>query len=142
MVRLSAKTEYALRAMLDLAEQSKNKRTTLPAIAERQGMPRKFLPMVLESLIQARLVHSTRGFGGGVELACEPSEVTIRQIIESVDGPQQLYSGNARGNEKEHPLDSGLRNVLDLASQAMLDVLEKTTLGDLLDAQAAAAKKK
>ncbi len=136
MVRLSAKTEYALRAMLDFAAHPTT-RTTLPAIAERQGIPRKFLPTVLHSLIQAGLVYSIRGFGGGVELAGEPSDISLRQIIESVEGPQQLYDCNFRGNECTHTLDCGLRDVLDLAGKAMLGVLEQTKLSDLVQSEEA-----
>ena len=73
MVRFSAKTDYALRAMLDLTMHPEA-RTTFPAIAERQGIPRKFLPTVLQSLIQAGLVRTIRGYGGGVELACNPTK--------------------------------------------------------------------
>jgi Rrf2 family protein len=131
MVRLSAKTEYALRAMLDLASHP-TARTTVPAIAERQGIPRKFLPMVLETLIQAGLVHSIRGYGGGVELSTEPSAITVRRIIECVEGPQQLYDSNSRGSYETHQLDSGLRDVLDRASNAMLGVLEQASLADLV----------
>lgn len=131
MVRLSAKTEYALRAMMDLAMHP-SVRTTLPAIAERQGIPRKFLPTVLHSLIQAGLVHSIRGYGGGVELSGEPSQITIRQIIESVEGPQQLYDCDFRGNDCIHKTGCSLRNVLERAGNAMLDVLAATSLADLV----------
>jgi len=138
MVRLSAKTEYALRAMLDLAAHPTS-RTTLPAIAERQGIPRKFLPTVLHSLIQAGLVHSIRGYGGGVELSGEPSSISIRKIIESVEGSQQLYDCNFRGNDCAHKIDCGLRDVLDRAGQAMLGVLEEATLADLVQPEEAPA---
>lgn len=107
-------------------------RTTLPAIAERQGIPRKFLPTVLHSLIQAGLVHSIRGYGGGVELSGEPGAISIRQIIESVEGPQQLYDCDFRGNDCTHKSDCELRKVLERAGDAMLDVLETTTLADLV----------
>ena len=133
MVRLSAKTEYALRAMMDLAMHPTT-RTTLPAIAERQGIPRKFLPTVLHSLIQAGLVHSIRGYGGGVELSGDPNKITIRQVIESVEGPQQLYDCDFRGNDCVHQSDCQLRNVLERAGDAMLGVLAATTLADLVPA--------
>ncbi|HEX2948285.1 MAG TPA: Rrf2 family transcriptional regulator [Armatimonadota bacterium] len=133
MVRLSAKTEYALRAMMDLAMHP-TVRTTLPAIAERQGIPRKFLPTVLHSLIQAELVHSIRGYGGGVELSGDPAKITIRQIIESVEGPQQLYDCDFRGNDCIHQNDCKLRNVLERAGDAMLGVLGEATLADLVPA--------
>lgn len=131
MVRFSAKTDYALRAMIDLA-QHPDVRTTFPAIAERQGIPRKFLPTVLQSLIQAGLVHTIRGYGGGVELACAPKEITVRQIIESVEGRQQLHDCDARSSDCLHREYCKLRDVLEEAGDAMLNVLAKTTLADLV----------
>ena len=130
MVRFSAKTDYALRAMLDLAIHP-GARTTFPAIAERQGIPRKFLPTVLQSLIQAGLVRTIRGYGGGVELTCDPNKVTIRQIIESVEGRQQLYDCDTHNMDCALRTDCRLRNLLVRAGSAMLDVLEGATLSDL-----------
>ncbi len=131
MIRLSAKTDYALRAMIDLAMHPED-RTTLPAIAERQGIPRKFLPTVLQSLIQAGLVHTIRGYGGGVELARDAHEITVRQIIESVEGRQQLYDCDVRGNDCAMLEDCRLRDLLRKAETAMLDVLGDATLADLV----------
>lgn len=125
MLRLSAKTEYALRAMIDLAMHA-SARTTLPAIAERQGIPRKFMPAILESLIQAGLVHTIRGYGGGIQLVDDPGTITIRQIIEYVEGPQKLVGRSTRGSD--HPL----YDVLDRADMARLDVLGSVTLADLM----------
>lgn len=131
MIRLSAKTDYALRAMIDLAMHPEE-RTTLPAIAERQGIPRKFLPTVLQSLIQAGLVHTIRGYGGGVELARNAEKISVRQIIESVEGRQQLYDCDIRGNDCAMLEECRLRDLLRKAETAMLEVLGDTTLADLI----------
>jgi Rrf2 family protein len=135
MVRFSAKTDYALRAMMDLACHP-TERTTLPAIAERQGIPRKFLPAVLQALTQAQLIRTIRGYGGGVELACDPRDITVRQIIESVEGPQQLYDCDSRGQDCMRKGNCQLRLLLERAGDAMLSVLEGTTLADLSSADA------
>ena len=139
MVRLSAKTDYALRAMLDLAMHP-DVRTTFPAIAERQSIPRKFLPTVLQSLIQVGFVRTIRGYGGGIELACSPAEITIRQIVESVEGRQQLYDCDSRNIACLNKANCLLRDVLDRAGNAMLGVLESTTLADLVPETAAEAE--
>lgn len=131
MIRFSAKTDYALRAMMDLAMHP-DTRTTFPAIAERQGIPRKFLPTVLQSLIQSGLVHTIRGYGGGVELSCSPSEITVRQIIESVEGRQQLHDCDLRSYDCVYKSDCRLRDVLERAGNAMIEVLGSTTLSDLI----------
>jgi Rrf2 family protein len=80
------------------------------------------------------LVHSIRGYGGGVELSGDPAKITIRQIIESVEGPQQLYDCDFRGNDCIHQNDCKLRNVLERAGDAMLGVLGEATLADLVPA--------
>lgn len=107
-------------------------RTTFPAIAEHQGIPRKFLPTVLQSLIQAGFVRTIRGYGGGVELAADPKEITVRQIVESVEGRQQLYDCDSRNIDCTNKAHCQLRDVLERAGTAMLDVLEQTTLADLV----------
>ena len=135
MFRLSAKTDYALRAMMDLA-QHPGERTTLPAIAERQGIPRKFLPTVLNSLTQAGLVYTIRGYGGGVELSCEPEKISVRQIIECVEGRQIIHDCDARGVDYcTRKTDCLLRDLLEKAGGAMLEVLDVATLADLIPAQ-------
>lgn len=131
MIRLSAQTAYALSAMMDLAKHP-TERTTFLAIGERQGIPHKFLPTVLLPLIQAKLVHSMRGHSGGVLLRGDPKDITLRQIIESIDGPQQLYDCDSRGNDCTRITDCQLRNVLERSCNAMLAVLEATTLADLI----------
>lgn len=131
MIRLSAKTEYALRAMIDLASHP-NERTKFPAIAERQGIPRKFLPTVLQSLAQAGYIRTVRGYGGGVEMVADPAEVTLREIIENVEGPQRLHDCEARGFDSSRISDCLLRDVLERAGDSMLRVLEQSTLSDLV----------
>lgn len=131
MVRLSAKTEYALRAMIDLAMHP-GVRTTFLDIARRQGIPRKFLPTVLHSLIQSGLVTSTRGYGGGVQLAGDAEKITVRQIIEKVDGQQILYDCEVRGNDCAQQGQCKLRSVLINAGEAMLDVMAHVSLAELV----------
>jgi Rrf2 family transcriptional regulator, nitric oxide-sensitive transcriptional repressor len=133
MVRLSAKTDYALRAMIDLATRP-TLRTTLPAIAERQGIPRKFLPTVFQSLIQAGFVHTIRGYGGGVEISCDPNTVTVLKIVECVEGPQQLFYCDSRGNDCSIKTECKLREVLTEAGRCMMTALESTTLASLIPA--------
>ena len=116
-------------------------RTTFPAIAERQDIPRKFLPTVLQSLIQTGLVRTIRGYGGGIELACDPAEVSVRQIVESVEGRQHLYDCNSRNLDCANKDDCRLREVLERASCAMLNVLEDTKLADLVPQELVGAGK-
>ena len=107
-------------------------RTTFPAIAERQGIPRKFLPTVLQSLIQAGFGAHHPRIWRRRRAGLRSDEITVRQIIESVEGRQQLYDCESRNIDCTMKADCLLRDVLERAGNAMLDVLEQTTLADLV----------
>ncbi len=78
----STKGRYALRAMLDLAEQNPGKFVPLEEIALRQGISKKYLETVLKSLVQKNLLKGLRGKGGGYKLTRKPSEYTVGEILE------------------------------------------------------------
>ena len=90
---------------------------------------------MLNSLTQAGLVYTIRGYGGGVELSCEPQKITVRQIIEYVEGRQIIHDCDSRGIDYcARKNDCLLRGLLDRAGNAMLGVLEQATLADLIPA--------
>lgn len=81
---LSQTSEYALRAMLTLAERP-GERLTTPQIAALTGAPTGYLSKVLQGLARARLVDSHRGVGGGFKLLRPAGEVSLLEIINAVD---------------------------------------------------------
>lgn len=89
MLTLSKKTDYALIALADLAA---NPRQVASArhIAERYGLPSAMLMNLLKSLHQAGLVRSTRGPKGGYQLAMDPHQVSLYELVQVVDGQVQL----------------------------------------------------
>ena len=76
---------YALRVMIDLAEQNPEKYIPLEEIAMRQGISKKYLEAVLKVLVQHELLKGTRGKGGGYKLTREPAEYTVGEILELAD---------------------------------------------------------
>jgi Rrf2 family protein len=129
-VRVSAKVDYALRAMLELAASEglvKSER-----VAAAQGIPQKFLENILLDLRHGELVTSRRGVEGGYALARPASEISVADVIRAVEGPIATVRG-ARPEEVEYAgAAAGLQPVwLDLRS-AMRDVLEQTTLADVV----------
>jgi Rrf2 family protein len=129
-VRVSAKVDYALRAMLELAASEglvKSER-----VAAAQGIPQKFLENILLDLRHAELVTSRRGVEGGYALSRPPSEVSVADVIRAVEGPIATVRG-ARPEEVEYAgAARALAPVwLDLRA-AMRGVLEETTLGDIV----------
>jgi Rrf2 family cysteine metabolism transcriptional repressor len=86
-MRLSKKSEYGLRALLELA--LVHGKTTLQRrdIADRQHIPVEFLEQILLTLKRAGLVSSRRGVNGGYNLIKQPNEITLGQVIRILDGP-------------------------------------------------------
>ena len=78
---ISTKGRYAIRFMIDLAEQQEGVPVPLEGIALRQEISRKFLETVVNLLIRAKLVKGARGKGGGYRLLRKPSEYTIGEIL-------------------------------------------------------------
>lgn len=87
MLKVSQKLEYAMRAMIELG-QRRDQQTPIPAreIAERQQIPLRFLEQQLGALSKAGLVESFRGAGGGCRIAREPSEITVAEIADAIEG--------------------------------------------------------
>jgi len=86
-MRLSKKSEYGLRAMIELTQEYGRGLVQRKVLADRQNIPLGFLEMILLSLKNAGLIGSRRGMKGGVFLIKPPREVTLGQIIRILDGP-------------------------------------------------------
>ncbi len=86
-MRLSKKSEYGLRAMIELTQEYGRGLVQRKVLADRQNIPLGFLEMILLSLKNAGLIGSRRGMNGGVFLIKPPREVTLGQIIRILDGP-------------------------------------------------------
>ena len=129
-MRVSAKVDYALRAMLELA--AAGGLVKGEQLATAQGIPQKFLESILIDLRHAELVASRRGVEGGYALARPAERISVADVIRAVEGPIATVRG-ARPEDVEYVgAAAGLRPVwLDLRS-AMRDVLEQTTLADLV----------
>ena len=80
------KGRYALRVMLDLAEQKSEEFIPLKEIAERQEISKKYLEIILKILVQHKLLKGASGKGGGYKLTRQPSEYTVGEILELTDG--------------------------------------------------------
>lgn len=84
---ISTKGRYALRVMLDLAEQPENTYIPLKEIAARQEISEKYLEIVLKNLVKAKLLQGLRGKGGGYQLTRTPEEYPVGEILEIAEGP-------------------------------------------------------
>ncbi|MEU2419462.1 Rrf2 family transcriptional regulator [Streptomyces sp. NPDC007162] len=86
-MRISARADYAVRAVLELAVRQGDGPVKAEEIAGAQDIPHKFLEGILGDLRRAGVVDSRRGGGGGYRLAREASAITVADLIRAVDGP-------------------------------------------------------
>ena len=126
---ISARTDYAIRALVALAaaHAEGHPQCSSEVLAERQGLPRKFLEAILADLRRAELVTSQRGAAGGYRLAAPASAVTLGAVVRAVDGPLAEVRGQrphhtAYGGDATHlpvvwvALRASIRHVLDEVS--------------------------
>ncbi len=88
-MRVSSRADYGVRALFDLAQRYNQGPTQSRDIAARQGIPEAYLHQLLGALNRAGLVRSTRGPLGGHEIARDPAEVTVLDILRILDGPDR-----------------------------------------------------
>jgi Rrf2 family protein len=135
-MRVSLKATYGIMASIDLAIQDGNIPVQSKAIARRQAIPVRFLEQVLHAMKQAGLVDSVRGPQGGYVLAKVPSEISLAEIVEALDGPltmpKQPKLSHRRGSGQT-PFASLLCDIWARVRQAELGVLSAVTLKDLVD---------
>jgi len=94
-MRISAKGEYAIKALLDLALQRERGLIPIQEIATRQAIPQRYLEQVLLSLKRAGLLTSKRGSTGGYHLTRDPEEITVGAVLRAVEGARATFQANA-----------------------------------------------
>ena len=97
-MRISARTEYALLALLELAQRKDAQPLQSKDIAARGGIPKPFLDQLLLDLRRAGLVRSVRGPGGGYVLSRQPEEITVRDAVAAVEGGALTTQCGLRGD--------------------------------------------
>jgi len=129
-MKLSAKTEYACLAMLQMArDYSTGEPVQIRRIADEQGIPSRFLVQILLQLKGASLVASTRGASGGYRLARPPREISMAEVIEVMEGDERP----ATNAGKPTPLVGALLHLCREVGDTQRDRLEDTSLADLVD---------
>ena len=98
-MQITRQADYALRAMLYLAQLEPSQRAATSQIAEIQKIPPSFLAKIISQLSIAGLIHTSRGARGGVSMARPPESISVLEVVEAIDGPLTL-------NECSHDKDA------------------------------------
>jgi Rrf2 family protein len=131
-VRVSAKTDYAIRAALELAAAPDDKPVKGERIATAQAIPLRFLENILMQLRHAGLVDSRRGADGGYRLARPAADVTLADVIRAIDGPLAGVSGTRPESLAFEGTAEPMRDVWIAVRAALRGVLEQVTLADVV----------
>jgi Rrf2 family protein len=130
-MHVTAKADYAVRAVVELASGSQDSPRKVDEVAKAQGIPVSFLENILTQLRSAGLVRSQRGPEGGYWLAHPPAEVNLAQVIRAVEGPLVGVRG-LRPEEVSYEGSAESLQQVWLALRANLrKVLEHVTLADV-----------
>ena len=89
-MQITRQADYALRAMLFLADLEENTRAATSQIAKEKQIPPSFLAKIISQLSIAGIINTSRGARGGVTLARPADEITLLEVIEAIDGPIAL----------------------------------------------------
>jgi Rrf2 family protein len=127
-MRVSAKSDYALRALIEIAAQDDGAAVSAEELGRRQDIPRGFLQAILADLRRAGIVMSQRGQAGGWRLARDPDAVTVADVIRAVDGPLvSVY--DVRPEAVTYNESAKVLQLVWIAARTSLrDVFERVTL--------------
>ena len=131
-LQITKRIEYALRAVICLAELPDGHIMSFRDIAARESIPQDFLPKILRALVTHDLIFSIRGARGGYGLAKGPHEITFLEVIEAIDGPIQLNACLDKKSSCDVHEHCSMFAVWQSAQSAMVDVFRDKTIHDVI----------
>ncbi|MBE3575107.1 MAG: Rrf2 family transcriptional regulator [Firmicutes bacterium] len=134
-MQFTRKAEYAILALVDLARQPRDQWVLSKDVAERQRIPVKWMPQIMGLLARGKYVEGARGSHGGVRLIRDPDAISLRQVVELVDGPIAINRCLAGQGICSQQSSCPLHGVWAQAQAEMVRVLESTSIGKLAWAQ-------
>lgn len=134
MMQVSQKTRYALRAVFELSRRHGQGPIRIADIAQSQAIPPRFLEGILHQLKQGGLLRSLRGARGGYELARDPQEISVGDLIRLIEGPITPAPCTNEGNPEGCPLFDNcvFLGLWKRAAEALSGVYDGTSFADLV----------
>ncbi len=134
-MRVTAKADYAVRAVVELAEADEDSPRKGDDIAGAQGIPLSFLENILTQLKASGLVRSQRGREGGYWLARPAAEITLAEVIRAVEGPLASIRGERPENVSYEGAATALQEVWIALRASLRGVLDQVTIADVASGQ-------
>ena len=132
-MRVSAKADYALRALIEIAVRTDGTAVSAEQLGKAQGIPHGFLQAILADLRRAGIVMSQRGQSGGWRMGREATEVSVADVIRAVDGPLVSVYGLRPEAVTYNDTADVLQHVWIAARRSLRDVFESVSIQQLAD---------
>jgi len=132
-MKLSTRTRYAVRAIIELAQNGSNKPLQLKIIAQRQDISVKYLEQLMAVLRSGGFVRSIRGSKGGYMLSKAPDQINLNDVIHRLEGPVATVECVKDEDYCMRSADCAARSLWMQVERAIEKVLQSVTLQDLVD---------
>ena len=132
MFKISQKTEYSIRALVELCLRGADRPVPAREIAASQSIPLRFLEQQIAQLGRAGLVESLRGSGGGCRLSRDPDRITVAHVVDAMEGPlYPMYCLDPDDHTCTQDTMCGLQELWGEVHAAVRQVFERVTIADL-----------
>ncbi|MCZ2108844.1 MAG: Rrf2 family transcriptional regulator [Dehalococcoidia bacterium] len=138
-MRVSTRSDYGLRALIELAGHYGHGPLQSSEIALRRHVPEQYLDQLLTALRKAGFIRSVRGPAGGHELVRNPADITVRDVIEALEGSLSPVAWLDEPAElTDHPHLCGQREIWERVRAATEEILSSYSIADLLEREPSA----
>ncbi len=131
-MQITRREEYGLKGLIFLARQSPEKVFLVSEVSKIQKIPESFLAKIFQQLSKAGLLRSYKGPKGGFSLGKPAGEITMREVIEALEGPLAINRCLLHKGECSEETTCPLHEVLGEAQLQLFKVLNRTSIGDLV----------
>ena len=130
-MELTRKGEYAVRGVIYLSQQALGKISLISEIAEATGAPQTFLAKIFQNFAKIGIVNSFRGTGGGFTLGRSPAKITLREVVEAVEGPISPNRCLVGSGSCERETQCNVHPVWRKVQRQVVEILDSVTFDEL-----------
>lgn len=132
-IKISAKTRYGLRILLDLAMHGNGTQRAVKDIAQSQQISEKFISLLAVKLHRGGLIKTVRGMHGGLTLVKQPANIRLLDVVELMEGPLNILDCLTASPNCDRASHCTVRQIWDEVNQKFIDALAGVSLQDVID---------
>ncbi len=132
-MQLSQSTEYAIHSLFYLAVNNQRQTVLVSEIAKAQNISESYLAKIFQYLVKAGLVRSYRGAKGGYHLAVPTKDVTLKDIVQAIEGTSPFFTCDHDRRDCDFAVDCLISSTMKKAEEKLYEILDEVTLEDLVN---------